>query len=398
MITEAWVRVQPKPEHRASRAVRFGSFAGGAEAVRELAQSGLRPSNCRLIDALEARQTGAGDGTTALLVLGFESPAQEVDHLLDAGARDLPRARRGVGTRAPAGVGAWRDAFLRAPYLRDMFVQMGVLSDTFETAITWERFPAFHEQVAGATRAALGEPCRVSCRFTHVYPDGPAPYYTVIAPARRGDEVEQWDEIKAAASDAIIAAGGTITHHHAVGRDHRPWYDRQRPEPVRRGAGRREGGGRPARDPQPGGADRMSAEMVEAVRRSMEAWNAHDADAFVASAHPDVVWHPGSTGALTGSDTAFEGREGIRRWWNEMHEAFDSLHNEVREVRLVTQDAALVLGTGHARGRGAGVPVDWEYSMLVEFRDGLMVRGRSWFGTEEGIRAADALAQSRDPS
>ena len=69
----------------------------------------------------------------------------------------------------------------------------------------------------------------MSCRFTHVYPDGPAPYFTVIAPAVRGGEVEQWDEVKAAVSEALIAAGGTITHHHAVGRDHRPWYDRQRP-------------------------------------------------------------------------------------------------------------------------------------------------------------------------
>ena len=70
------------------------------------------------------------------------------------------------------------------------------------------------------------------CRFTHVYPDGPAPYFTVLAPARRGSEVEQWDEVKAAASEAIISAGGTITHHHAVGRDHRPWYDMQRPDPF----------------------------------------------------------------------------------------------------------------------------------------------------------------------
>jgi alkyldihydroxyacetonephosphate synthase len=72
----------------------------------------------------------------------------------------------------------------------------------------------------------------VTCRFTHVYPDGPAPYFTILAPARRGGELEQWAEIKAAASDAVITAGGTITHHHAVGRDHRPWYDRQRPEPF----------------------------------------------------------------------------------------------------------------------------------------------------------------------
>jgi alkyldihydroxyacetonephosphate synthase len=118
------------------------------------------------------------------------------------------------------------------PYLRDALLQLGVLSDTFETAITWDRFEAFHAAVTGATRAALGEPCRVTCRLTHVYPDGPAPYFTVLAPARRGDEVAQWEEMKRAASDAIIAAGGTITHHHAVGRDHRPWYDQQRPDPF----------------------------------------------------------------------------------------------------------------------------------------------------------------------
>jgi alkyldihydroxyacetonephosphate synthase len=132
-------------------------------------------------------------------------------------------------------VGAWREAFLRAPYLRDTFVAIGVLSETFETAITWERLAEFHEAVLGQASAAVTQVCgagSVTCRFTHVYPDGPAPYYTVLAPARRGGELEQWAEIKAAASEAVLAAGGTITHHHAVGRDHRPWYDRQRPEPF----------------------------------------------------------------------------------------------------------------------------------------------------------------------
>jgi len=81
-------------------------------------------------------------------------------------------------------------------------------------------------------REHCGEGGKVFCRFTHVYPDGPAPYFTVLAPARRGQELEQWAAIKQAASEAIIAGGGTITHHHAVGRDHRPWYDRQRPEPF----------------------------------------------------------------------------------------------------------------------------------------------------------------------
>jgi alkyldihydroxyacetonephosphate synthase len=113
---------------------------------------------------------------------------------------------------------------------------MGVLAETFETAITWERFEGFHARVKQsaeqAVREACGEGGRVTARFTHVYADGPAVYFTVIAPARRGEEVEQWAQIKAAVSDAIIAEGGTITHHHAVGRDHRPWYDRQRPQPF----------------------------------------------------------------------------------------------------------------------------------------------------------------------
>src|SRR5207248_1471172 len=144
--------------------------------------------------------------------------------------------RRGGGSSGGADrVGSWRESFLRAPYLRDTFVAMGVLSETFETAITWERFEGFHAAVLEAARSVVTEICgqgSVTCRFTHVYPDGPAPYYTILAPARRGSELEQWAEIKRAASDALLAAGGTITHHHAVGRDHRPWYDRQRPDPF----------------------------------------------------------------------------------------------------------------------------------------------------------------------
>ena len=240
VITEAWMRVQPRPAHRASQAVRFPDFATGAEAVRAVAQSGLTPANLRLLDEVEAQSTGAGDGTHAVLVLGFESTAAAVDVGDDlrrglalcrahGGAWDDPVPRDGAGAAGGA-VDTWRDAFLAMPYLRDAMVRLGVLTDTFETAITWERFPAFHAEVMGAVRAAVGEPCRVSCRFTHVYPDGPAPYYTVVAPARRGDELAQWAAMKQAAGDAIIGAGGTITHHHAVGRDHRPWYDRQRPD------------------------------------------------------------------------------------------------------------------------------------------------------------------------
>ena len=101
--------------------------------------------------------------------------------------------------------------------------------------MTWDRLPSLVADVTTAVEQALHEICgegRVGVRLTHVYPDGAAPYFTVLAPARRGSEVAQWDEIKAAASDALLAAGGTITHHHAVGRDHRPWYDVQRPDPF----------------------------------------------------------------------------------------------------------------------------------------------------------------------
>ncbi|HKG40229.1 MAG TPA: FAD-binding oxidoreductase [Conexibacter sp.] len=240
VITEAWVRVRPKPRERASRAVRFADFAAGAAAVRAVVQAGLQPSNCRLVDAREAALTFAGDGSNALLVLGFESPSQSVEERM-AGALALCAQHGGAwdeqaeGARGGA-TGAWREAFLRAPYLRDVFVAMSVLSETFETAITWDRFDRFVEDVKAATRAAVRAVCGaegiVTCRVTHAYPDGAAPYFTVLAPARRGEEVAQWDAIKRAAADAILAGGGTITHHHAVGRDHRPWYDAQRPEPF----------------------------------------------------------------------------------------------------------------------------------------------------------------------
>jgi alkyldihydroxyacetonephosphate synthase len=239
LITEAWVRVQPRPTHRSSQGVRFASFPDAAECVRAISQAGLHPSNCRLLDAGEARLTLAGDGSHALLVLGFESTDHPVDRAM-ARALELAAEHGGSVSESRSGdgdsVSSWREAFLGAPYMRDVLVAMGVLSETFETAITWERFPAFHERVGAAAEEAVRECCgeegRVFCRFTHVYPDGPAPYFTVLAPARRGEEVEQWWRVKRSVSDAILAAGGTITHHHAVGRDHRPWYDRQRPEPF----------------------------------------------------------------------------------------------------------------------------------------------------------------------
>jgi alkyldihydroxyacetonephosphate synthase len=259
VVTDAWVRVRPRPRHKASCGVRFDGFLAGAEAVRALSQSGLHPSNCRLLDALEAATTGAGDGEHDLLVLGFESAEVPVGDRMELAleiARDhggepgevrsiSPQEGGDDGAGSEDAVSSWRAAFLAAPYLRDTFVACGILSDTFETAITWDRLEEFHSSVMDEARRKVAEVCgvtpdgegspRVTCRFTHVYPDGPAPYFTVLAPARRGSEVEQWDEIKAAASEAVIEGGGTITHHHAVGRDHRPWYDRQRPGPFAAG-------------------------------------------------------------------------------------------------------------------------------------------------------------------
>jgi alkyldihydroxyacetonephosphate synthase len=231
VITEAWVRVQEPPAFKESAAVLFDRFEQGAHAVRELAQSRLFPSNCRLLDPGEAALTGAAPGDNALLVLGFEGPTpvagsmgQALELCRDHGGE--PRESRGESE------GTWREAFLRAPYLRDTLVAAGVMVETFETAITWNRFETFVGEVRERTAAALGGEGRVTCRLTHAYPDGAAPYLTVLAPARRGAELGQWDEVKQVASDAIAAAGGTITHHHAVGRDHRPWYDRQRPGPF----------------------------------------------------------------------------------------------------------------------------------------------------------------------
>jgi alkyldihydroxyacetonephosphate synthase len=231
VITEAWVRVQERWRFKLSAGVRFASFEEGVGAVRALAQSGLHPANCRLLDPGEAALTGADHDGKALLVLGFESADHEVEGLMARG-EELCRDHGGEVRRRGGGEGAWREAFLRAPYLRDTLVAAGILAETFESAITWDRFDHFVADVRGRALAAIGGEGRLTCRVTHAYPDGAAPYFTVIAPARRGSEVEQWDEIKAAVSEAIAAAGGTITHHHAVGRDHRPWYDRQRPEPF----------------------------------------------------------------------------------------------------------------------------------------------------------------------
>jgi alkyldihydroxyacetonephosphate synthase len=244
IITEAWMRLQDRPTLRAGASVFFDDFLSGARAVRAIAQTGLYPSNCRLLDPGEAANARVNNGEAAVLVLAFES----ADHALEAwmkraleccadcGGRlpaDAGQTRADPGATHEGAAGAWRQAFLSAPYLHDVVVSMGLVSETFETAITWDRFAEFHGQLMQAAQQAVARICGkgfVTCRLTHAYPDGAAPYYTVLALGRKGAELEQWDAIKREVSDLLIKLGGTITHHHSVGRDHRPWYDRELPQ------------------------------------------------------------------------------------------------------------------------------------------------------------------------
>jgi len=238
VITRAWMRLQDRPRFRASASVAFASFEDAWRAAREIALSGLWPANCRLLDHDEALLSGSGDGSRSILIVTFESADHDPAPWM-ARAAEICRSHRGelpeaaTSRSGDGAAGLWRSAFIRGGHLHDAYVRLGLVQDTFETAITWDRFPEFHEGVLEATRHAIEEQCGrglVSCRFAYVYPDGPAPYYTVVAPGRAGAELRQWAAIKEAASDAVLRLGGTITHHHAVGRYHRRWYDRQRPD------------------------------------------------------------------------------------------------------------------------------------------------------------------------
>ncbi|MFB6165823.1 MAG: FAD-binding oxidoreductase [Haloarculaceae archaeon] len=256
VITEAWLRVQPRPEYRARATLHFDDFEAAVDATREIVQARLYPANCRLLDSREAMlHEVAMDGSHVLLV-GFESidhpvaddldRAVEIAEALGGDLREDPTVEGshvesegsddGDGDREDSAEGEWRSAFFEAPYEFNALVSLGVIADTFETAVTWDQFPELHAEITERVTETMDEVCGagfLSCRFTHVYPDGPAPYYTLLAPAEVGNELEQWREIKAAASDAIEEYGGTITHHHAVGRVHRDWYERETPAEFR---------------------------------------------------------------------------------------------------------------------------------------------------------------------
>jgi alkyldihydroxyacetonephosphate synthase len=240
VITQAWMRLQARPTYGTTASVTFDDYARAVAATRAIAQAGLYPSNCRLLDAAEAF-LNAGVSTQGLLIVAFESADHPVEPWLQRALEIAAEhggtvaSRRERDDRGADSSAAWRSSFIRMPYQRDALARRSMIVETFETAITWDRFGALHAAVIAAAQDAIARVCGtglITCRFTHVYPDGPAPYFGIYAGGRWGSLLQQWDEIKAAVSDAIAGHGGTITHHHAVGRDHRPWYDAQRPEPF----------------------------------------------------------------------------------------------------------------------------------------------------------------------
>ncbi|MGJ0184560.1 FAD-binding oxidoreductase [Corynebacterium glyciniphilum] len=248
VITEAWMRLQDRPRWRTGASVIFNDYSAAVQATREIAQSGLYPANCRLLDPVEAILNAGTPTSGGVLVLGFESASRPMDDAMSV-ALEICQDHGGIvpdGVRstdseqqsARAGAaGTWRSSFIRMPYQRDALAQSSMIVETFETSCTWDKVEQLRDAVNAAAMSAfesLGITGVVSCRFTHVYPDGPAPYFGIYAGGTWDKTVEQWDQIKAAVSQVLLEHRATITHHHSVGRDHRPWYDRQRSEPFAR--------------------------------------------------------------------------------------------------------------------------------------------------------------------
>ncbi|MYR08112.1 FAD-binding protein [Gordonia sp. SID5947] len=235
IITEVTVRIRPTPEYRLFEGWRFDDFDSGAAALRTLAQDGPMPTVLRLSDEVEtainlADPDAAGtdaDATAAggvLVVVGYEGRHEEAEMRRVAARRVLENAG---GTCLGTGPGeAWRAGRFRGPYLRDPLLDVGVLVETLETVTYWSRLGDLKASVTAALTDALtaaGTPPLVMCHISHVYPAGASLYFTVVCP-QADDPIAQWKAAKGAANDAIRAAGAGITHHHAVGRDHRDAY------------------------------------------------------------------------------------------------------------------------------------------------------------------------------
>ena len=238
VITQATLRVHRAPAATRTEAWAFDSFAAGCEAFRALEQAGAAGAIMRLSDEDETRMTlgMAGDRwgraylrlrgqrTPCLAIVAHEGTARQVRLRSLAALRTLRRAGAVyLGTGAGE---AWRRGRFAAPYLRDALLDHGVLVETLETATTWSRLADLRAAVRAALYAALrgaGTPPVVACHVSHLYPTGASLYFTVIARQAPGRQLEQWRAAKRAASEAIVAHRATITHHHAVGRDHAPW-------------------------------------------------------------------------------------------------------------------------------------------------------------------------------
>jgi len=240
VITEAWVRLVGRPRFRAVFSAWFQSFDDGVAAARAMSQADLHPANCRLLDANEVELCGIGspERPASLLIVGFES----ADHPVDAWAARATELVQDHGGRVPDGLrattqagdaGAWRRELLRLPYLRDACCRLGLVTDSFETICTWDRFADLHEQVTEAVGRATAE-CGtgtglVTCRFTHVHPDGPAPCYTFVLAPPPGSQLTSWAHVLQVARQSVLEAGGSETRH-ALGRDHPDWIDRRKPD------------------------------------------------------------------------------------------------------------------------------------------------------------------------
>ncbi|WP_322920554.1 FAD-binding oxidoreductase [Nocardioides renjunii] len=227
VITSVTVRVRRAPAVATYEGWRWPSFDSGADAMRALAQSGLLPTVLRLSDENETAinladpsSIGGTDDPGCLMITGYEGTAEQVDARRAAVTTVLERLG---GTPLGAGPGErWVHGRYGAPYLRDALLDHGVLVETLETATFWSDRSRLHADVRAALQASLGDGALVLCHVSHVYETGCSLYFTVAA--RQGDDpLAQWQAAKAAASDAIVAAGATITHHHAVGTDHKPW-------------------------------------------------------------------------------------------------------------------------------------------------------------------------------
>ena len=249
VITETTLAVRPTPADRRYEGWSFPSFEAGTEALRELAQAGAAPDVARLSDrgetALGLAQAGSGGGVAAralrryLGLRGQRRPCLAVVGWEGERGENVRRRRRAAKTlRATGGLAlasgpgrAWAGSRFEGPYLRDDLLALGVLAETLETATTWSGLAPLYRAVSGALERALverGTPPLVGCHVSHVYRSGASLYFTVLARQERGAELEQWRAAKRAASDAIVASGGTITHHHAVGTAHRPWLEAER--------------------------------------------------------------------------------------------------------------------------------------------------------------------------